>query len=450
MRPSRSYGPRRPIPPARGDLGPGPVLPQVRRYDVRGGRGLVHVAPSGPATIVDGGAEGLAAMAAFGALPARRPILYAGDLSPDELRRHAARGAEVVVSDSNRRRRFIPEYARQNLGVTLRETERLDPNHALIDPFPERGSRSQTVSVLQGARYLRAPNEGGLLEFPEHAPIAAFDGDPATSWAADRYLPASARWIEIGFARPRDVPWVNLQPIRDWRGIEREVDINGVRARLGPGVNRIPVRLEDVKALRVTLTEVDQPGGSLRGSGGFQEIEIPGFSPRQPLRPPVVTARALAGRDLRRAALTYLFERTTADAPFERDRETGSPLLELPSNREDPERQIDRVVFAPEPRSYAVDAWVQPAIDAPDSALDRLVGVRGPAAFDSSGRFHNQARYRASSAFDARPRAAWIGLWVPRSRPDRGSPGAARGRSPCRGCGCRRRAGRSAVPPWSG
>ena len=31
-------------------------------------------------------------------------------------------------------------------------------------------------------------------------------------------------------------------------------------------------------------------------------------------------------------ALTYLFERTTADAPFRRDRQAGSPLLELARN----------------------------------------------------------------------------------------------------------------------
>jgi arabinofuranan 3-O-arabinosyltransferase len=411
-RPARSYGPARRVPPPRRELGPTPVLPQVRRYDVGAGRGIVSVAPTGPATIVDGGADGLAGMAAFGALPERRPVLYAADLSDAELRRHAARGAEVVITDSNRRRRFIPEFARQNLGATLREDEPLNEDFALVNPFPERGSDAQTVATLVGARYLRAPYEGGLLEFPAHAPIAAFDGDPSTSWAADRYFLPSARWIEIGFHRPRDVPYVELHPTGDPFGVEREVDVNGVRARLRPGVNRIPVRLRDVTSLRIALTEVDQPRGELRGGGGFREIRIPGVSVRQRLRPPIVAGRALAGRDLRRTALAWVFERTTADDPFRRDRQTGSPQLELASNRQDAEKQLERVVFAPAARSYSAEAWVHPAVDARDSELDRLAGLRAPATFDSSGRFRNQPRHRASSAFDADPNTAWIGIWA--------------------------------------
>ena len=115
-RPARSYGPTRPEPPRSGEVGAATELPQVRRYDLDPGRGVVGVTPSAPATIVDGGAEGLAALAGFGALPERSPILYAGDLSAPELRRFADEGADVVVSDSNRRRRFVPEFGRQNLG----------------------------------------------------------------------------------------------------------------------------------------------------------------------------------------------------------------------------------------------------------------------------------------------------------------------------------------------
>jgi arabinofuranan 3-O-arabinosyltransferase len=417
-RPSRSYGGPRSVPSPRGDPGPGAVLPQVRRFDLPTSRGLVQVPPSGPPTIVDGGAEGLAGMAAFGALPERRPILYAGDLSRRELRRDAARGAEVVITDSNRRRRFIPEFGRQNLGATLAEEEPINENFAFIEPFRERGSDSQTVAALQGARYLRAPSAGGLLEFPEYGPIRAFDGDPTTVWAADRYFHPRERWIEIGFDRPRDVPYVDLLPIRDWRGIEREVDINGVSAGLGAGTNRIRVDLKDVSALRITITRVEQPQNTnRRGNGGFREIRIPGVRLREPLRPPILTARALAGRDLRRVSLSYLFERTTADDPFLRDRQTGSPLLELAENRVDPEKQIERVVFAPAARSYSADAWVQPAVEARDSVLDRLAGWRGPERFNSSGRFHNLPRLRASRAFDGRTDTAWMGIWARPSSP---------------------------------
>ena len=416
--PARRYGPRRRVaPPPREVDTPAVGLPQVRRYDLPPGRGLVSVAPAEHPTVLDGSAEGLAGLAAFGALPARDAILYAGDLEPGELRRIAARGGEVVVSDSNRRRRFVPEYGHQNLGATLPQDETIDENFALIEPFPERGSDAQTVAVLSGARYVRAPNEGGLLEFPEYGAAAAFDGDLSTVWAADRYLNPSERWIEIGFKRPRDVPYVDLYPLQDWSGIEREVEVGGVRARLHAGRNRIRLGLEQVGSLRVTITRVDQPPGDLRGAGGFREIRIPGLSVRNSLRPPVLAGRALAGRDLSRVGLTYLFERTTADAPFRRDRQTGSPLLELASNRRDAESQLDRLIFAPAARRYDVDTWVYPAVDAPDPQLDRLAGLRGPLSFDSSGRFHNEPRYRASSAFDRSGETAWVGIWARPSAP---------------------------------
>src|SRR6185295_5438130 len=105
--------------------------------------------------------------------------------------------------------------------------------------------------------------------------------------------------------------------------------VGGVRAKLGPGITRVRVGLRHVGSLRVTITKVRQPPGNLRGSGGFREIRIPGVHVSEPLRPPVLAARALHGRDLSNTTLTWVFERTTGDTPFRRDRQTGSPLLEL-------------------------------------------------------------------------------------------------------------------------
>ena len=94
-------------------------LPQVRRYDVAPGRGIVHIDPSGSPTIVDGSAQSLADLAAFGALPSHRAVQYAGDLNAGSIRREAAAGADLVVGDSNRRREFVPQQTQQNLGPTM-------------------------------------------------------------------------------------------------------------------------------------------------------------------------------------------------------------------------------------------------------------------------------------------------------------------------------------------
>ncbi len=125
-----------------------------------------------------------------------------------------------------------------------------------------------------------------------------------------------------------------------------------------------------------------------------------------------MAAKALAGHDLSHASLTYVFSRTTGDDPFRRDRYVDEPDQGNLDDRQDPETLIQRVVFAPSARSYTVDARVMPAVDGADSMLDRLAGSGGGTRFESSSRFHNQARFRASSAFDRDPNTAWVGLWI--------------------------------------
>ena len=112
------------------------------------------------------------------------------------------------------------------------------------------------------------------------------------------------------------------------------------------------------------------------GPGGIQELRIPGVHVSQMLRTPVVVSKALAGHDISHASLTYLFARTTGDDPFQRDRYVDEPGLANLEDRQDAEKLINRLVFTPVTRTYAVDARVQPAVDSSDAFLDRLVGVR--------------------------------------------------------------------------
>ena len=413
-----NYGPVSKLPAAAGDVGSSVSLPEVRSYGLAPGRGIVHVDPAGPATIVDGGAQSLADMAAFGALPSTSPILYAGDMNATTARRDAVAGANLVVGDSNRRREFLPQSTQQDLGATLGQSQPLPTGAAVINPFPAAGVNGQTVSVLDGARYLQAPSIPGELQFPENGPIAAFDGDTSTAWVADRLVAPSQRWIEVGFNAPRDVPYVDVDPLSDAHGVVTEVDVNGVRHAVGRGFTRIRVNLHHVSRLRVTIDHVDQPKVGLGGPGGFREIRIPGFHVHQLLRPPVLIGRDLAGTDLRHDSLSYVFERTTGDDPFRRNPYGTATVLNDPQDRGDAEAQIDRLVFAPAARSYSVQAWVYPAVTAADSTLDRMAGYKGPERFDSSSRFQDQPAYRASSAFSGRPGAGWIGLWAPAEAPD--------------------------------
>ena len=412
--PSQSYGPVTHRAPPEGQLGPGASLPEVRRYDIAGGRGIVHVDPVGDPTIVDGSARSLAAMAAFGTLPSTAAILYAGDQPAARMRALATAGANVVVGDSNRRQEFLPESTQQNQGSTLPTGAPIPTGAAEIDPFPAVGTNGQTVAALQGAKYLRTPIQPGELQFPETAPIAAFDGNLQSAWVANRNLPVADRWMQVGFTAPRDVPYVDVYPFNDPHGTVTEIDVNGIHHRVGPRWTRIPLHLKSVSALRFTIDGLRQPPTGLAGAGGLREIRIPGFHVRQWLRSPVVVARDLAGVNLSHDSLTYLFERTTGDNPFQRNPYGTNTLLDQPSDRGDAETQIQRIVFAPATRSYTPSAWVHVAPGTPDSTLDRLAGYRGPDRFDSSSRFDDVPSYRASRAFapvtGSGSRPGWIGF----------------------------------------
>ncbi|HEY3728102.1 MAG TPA: alpha-(1-_3)-arabinofuranosyltransferase family protein [Solirubrobacteraceae bacterium] len=408
--PARGYGPPSSIPAARGNIDPTQKLAQVRQFNLPSGRGVVHL-DQGRETVLDGSAQGLADLAAFNQLPARAPIFYAGDLSARAISNAAASGANVVVTDSNRRQVFAPQFTQQTLGPVLTAGQPITSSEADLNPFKARGSDAQTVAVVQGASYLDSPTVYGFNQFPELAPISAFDGKLSTSWVPNTGLPPAQRWVQIGFTHPRDVPYIDVYPLSGPQATVTAISVNGLTFGVRQGWTRIPLHAHNLTSLRVALAHVIR-ANDRSGPGGLREIRIPGVRVSQVLRTPLTASRALAGRNLSHTGLTWLFSRVTGDHPFRRDRYVNEPVQNSLDDTQDAETLIQRTVFAPAARAYAVDARVSPALTAPDSAFDRLAGVRSGAAFSSSSRFQNQPRYRASGAFDGNPSTAWVGIWI--------------------------------------
>ena len=414
-RPGAAYGKVRRAWPSAEELAPPADLPEVRRYDVRS-RGIVRVEPRAPETVVDGSGDALAGLAAFGQLPAGHPLAYAADRSDEELRRAAAGGAELVVSDSNRRRTFLSSQMQANFGPTLGADDPVSQDAAVLNPFPDRGTDGQTVATYDGARYIRAPLSPNFQQFPEHRPFAAFDGSPATAWLADRELDTKLRWIEIGFHRPRAIGHIEVLPYGDERGRVTEVSVGGRRFGVRPGWNRLPLDIERAASLRVEITGVRSPEDrTRRGAGGFAEIRVPGLRVREWLRPPRLVERAARGADLRRSGLTYLFSRATADRPYRVSPVVGPFQAKELEDRADPEARLARAFDVPAARRFSADAWASLDPRAPDDLLDRLAGHRGPGRATSSGRFNGVPDHRASRALDGDPRSGWIGAWMPPS-----------------------------------
>ncbi|MEA2292095.1 MAG: arabinofuranan 3-O-arabinosyltransferase, partial [Solirubrobacteraceae bacterium] len=410
----RAYGPVSRVRAQAGTLDAPAGLPQVARRDVgAAGAGLVRVRPAAGPLVVDGSAAGLAGLAALGGIDPGRAVLYAGDRGAAELRAAAAAGAELAITDSNRRRTLATSKARHGEGPVLAADDPISPDAAVVDPFPARGPAGQTVAVHGGVSAVRAPASPGSTQLPEHRPFAAVDGDPATAWLADSHLDGARHWIELGFRAPRDVGAIDLLPHRDARAATAAVEIAGRRIALRPGWNHLRLGLRGVTALRIRIAEVTRASGATGAAGGIDELRVPGVRVTESLRPPTLLEDALRGADLAAATLSYVFERTTAADPLRRSPAAGTPQAYLARDAQDPEAQLDRRFDPPAARRYALDGWAAIAPDAPDPALDALAGTASSTRFSGSGRFEGRPSRRASRAFDGDPATAWTGLWLP-------------------------------------
>ncbi len=411
---TRRYGPTVLGASGAGQLTGGLRVPEITRSEVRTG-GIVRVLPQARPVIVDGGAGGIAALAAFGALDPGRALSYAPDLGAAGIRAAARPGATIVISDANRRRAFVASRPRGQVGPTLPVGEGISADGALLDPWLG-DPASETVQQLSGIASITAPASPQVTQFPERRPFAAVDGDPSTAWLADRALERPRHRLTVTFDAPRDVAAIDLMPYSDSHGRVEEVAVAGRRFRVHRGWNHLTLGLRHARSLTIVLTKVSEPEHGSGAAGGIRELRIPGVTVHEALRPPVLAETALRGRDLSGVGLDYLLERTTADLPLLPSRYVGERGAGLLRDAQDPERQLSRTLDPPVARRYAVDAWTTIDPRTADDVLDELVRgpgvVRGPVAVTSSSRFDGLARHRASGVFDGGDRS-WIGQWIP-------------------------------------
>ena len=409
--PSETYGAPRRVRPAAGRIAPPQQLPELRRVEL-GTEGMVRVLPRGPATIVDGAAAGVGDLAAYGDLPRDRPTRYAADLTRSELRQAAQDGATIAINDSNRRQAFVAARLRQNRGAVLPADQDISQDGTFLDPF-DRGSDAQTVAVQRGVRRVSSPFSPQTTQFPEHRAFAAVDGRLSTAWLGDRFLAPQRRHLDIDFGAQRAVPYIDLYPYSDSRGVTRNVIVNGRLFPVHPGWNRLRTNIASTDRLKIELFGTKRPKTGSAGGGGIRELRVPGVKVDELLRPPVLAEQALRGADLAKTRIEYLFDRFTADLPGKVGRFAGPAQAGLVRDARDPEPQLARTIEPPAAREWTLDGWVHADATAPDSALDKVAGTTGPGTADSSARFENRPGYRASSAFDGDPATAWVGQWMP-------------------------------------
>jgi arabinofuranan 3-O-arabinosyltransferase len=257
--------------------------------------------PAGPAqalpvsktVLVNGGPDALLQLAGQAGL-ADQPTTIAGD-------KLAAKPATWAVTDGQRRTDddFGATSNYQSYPYTATQTN--PPDDPLGDPggqprqlLPVAPVGHQTVAVLSGAASVTASSAGSWLgESPQYDPANAFDGDPATAWAEASPTTPVGQWVQIDFARVRNLPAAaGIQLLDDisTRSIANQVRVttaagSAVTDLAGTGSSQhLTLPPGQSRWLRVTITGASNVRGGFPGAG-ISDVLIPGVTVTTYLQP---------------------------------------------------------------------------------------------------------------------------------------------------------------------
>jgi arabinofuranan 3-O-arabinosyltransferase len=427
------------------ELGTPPGLPEpprVATFPVTDPRPMLRVQPSGRPLLMAGDGDGLVDAASIGLIGADQPVFYSGHLTDaSQWERVYGNGADLLVTDTNRRRSRRWGALRENTGYTERIGETFDiydPSDQRLDLFPGAGDDAYTVSdqraVDEGAvgGVVTATAYGNPITYtPDDRPANAFDGDPDTAWRVGTLSRVRDQRLHLRLDEPVTTDrLVLLQPVT----LDRNRWLTAVRLTFTASdgtTTSLDVPLDDrsrdaaartgqTDGQTVTFSEVtfealsievlDTNLGMVDGRGGLSgvglaEVHIPGVEVIETVRPPTdLLTRAGASSAEHRLALLLTRLRSNPAEPV----------------RGDEERTLRRLLSLPTARSFAVSGQarisglvdVDPAPgDQPNNAVDRLVGqpdhTEGGVTASADARLPGNLRARASAAIDGDPTTAW-------------------------------------------
>jgi arabinofuranan 3-O-arabinosyltransferase len=175
-----------------------------------------------------------------------------------------------------------------------------------------------------------------------------------------------------------------------------------------PAEPEVRVDVPDATTSTVTV-EITQVRGAGLNPVGFWEIGLPGVEVRQVARLPQ-TLRRLA------AALPPADRAKLDTAPI--DVVLARAAGEAGDRFHDEERVLDRELWLPAERDFAVTGMAAAGPGLPDPVVDRLAGAPGEVVASSSSRFFDELGARASQALDGDQDSAWVpdgrgpGEWI--------------------------------------
>jgi arabinofuranan 3-O-arabinosyltransferase len=342
--------------------------PALAVFGVARPRQIVAAVPTQLPVIVAGSGEGLVDAAEARVPLDDRLVVYSATLAqrPEMLRRLLRDGADLVVTDSNRRRALRGKSVSDNNGYTERPGEhplRTDYEDARLDLFPGTGDRARTVTVAHGP-VARATSYGNPITLvPSERPMLALDGDPTTAWrTGDSYkvlgerltvtLPHPVRADQVTLLQaPGGNRHITRVRISFDRGTGLDANLDAA-SRAAPG-QVVHFRARRFRRLTVEIRATD-PGPRVDNIGlsgvGFADVSVPGVTPAEELVRLPRDLLAAVGPSSSTHPLTLVMSRLRARA--------SGPAEAAP------ELRLARIIDLPAARSFTLSGTVRPAAGA--------------------------------------------------------------------------------------
>ncbi len=393
--------------------------PPVAVFPIEDAAPIVRALPTEHPIVVAGDGDGLVAATAAGAIDADRAILYSAGLLEDGdtemLDTVLADGADIVVTDSNRRRARRWGAIRENEGYTEmagEEALEYEVGDARLDIFSSADDDSFTVAVQRGGATVQASAYGNPVSYtPGDRAFFAVDGDLRTAWKVGAFSEVEGEYLRltadepvttdhVGLTQPlsSDINrWITEVELRFDGGDPVRVDLTEA-SRTAPGQD-VPFPERTFRQLDIEIVS-DTIGYRPKLAGvsavGFAEVDLEGIRLEELIRPPVDLIDT-AGEDLTDHRLTYVLQRQRTNP--------AEPV------RVDEEPAMRRLLEVPGEREFELSGDARISAQAPDPLVDRILGIpsapQGGLTASSSEHLAGSLAARASSAVDGDPATAW-------------------------------------------
>ena len=282
---------------------PSPVV----TYTVNDPRPMVRGESDQGAMIISGDAVGLNDLAGLGLLNTSSALYYSGTLDTDQslMKSLAAQGAQLVVTDTNRKQAFRWNTLNANTGATETPDEdpaKTDLSDSPVELFPGTSIDSKTYASYVGAVNVTASSYGNPVSFtPENRAYSAIDNNLDTSWNTGTFVSnPSGQWWQVQFSNPvttNHITLVQVQRGDRTRFISRvTLTFDGkapetfdlTKSSYGPAGQEVTFPTTSFHTLRVTIdaTTNDSQPPSESTAVGFAEVEIPGVHVQEVIEMP--------------------------------------------------------------------------------------------------------------------------------------------------------------------